>query len=57
MEFIRNLLKFGKKDKQEEPARGMAPTQSQEDQDHTRTQMEAEMAQQKERREASKPTE
>ena len=55
MEFIRKLL--GKSDKKEEPVRGMAPSQSQAEQDHTRTQMEAEMAEQKERRDAAKPTE
>jgi hypothetical protein len=52
LEFIRNLLKFGKKDATP-PARGSAPVQSQEEQDATRTRMEAEMDQQRERREAS----
>ena len=55
MEFIRKLL--GRNEKQPEAARGVAPTQSQEQQDETRNRMEAEMAQQKERRDAPKPTE
>ena len=55
MEFIRKL--FARTEKQPEAARGVAPIQTQEQQDETRSRMEAEMAQQKERRDATKPTE
>ena len=53
MEFIRKI--FGGTKKQPEAARGVAPVQTQEQQDETRSRMEAEMAQQKERRDAAKP--
>jgi hypothetical protein len=52
MEFIRKI--FGRTEKQPDAARGVAPVQSQEQQDETRSRMEAEMAQQKERRDAPK---
>ena len=55
MEFIRKL--FGGSKKQPEAARGVAPLQTQQQQDDTRNRMEAEMADQKERRDAAKPTE
>jgi hypothetical protein len=54
MEFFRKLFKFGKPEKQTESVRGMAPLQTQAEQDETRTRMEAEMAGQKERRDAAK---
>ena len=55
MEFIRKLLKMDRA-KEAEPARGTAPIQSQENQDATRARMEAEMAEQRERRDG-KPSE
>jgi hypothetical protein len=54
MEFLRKVLRLGRPEKPSEAARGMAPIQSQEAQDITRTRMEAEMALQKERRDAAK---
>ena len=55
MEFLRKLFKSGSKAQKPESdqARGGAPVQSQEEQDATRARMEAEMADQKERRESS----
>jgi hypothetical protein len=55
MEFFRKIFKISRNKRQEEPARGMAPVQSQDEQDQTRNRMEAEMARQKERRDATKP--
>ena len=57
MEFIRKLLGKNVKKEETDIARGSAPVQSQEEQDATRARMEAEMAGQRERREAdqSKP--
>jgi hypothetical protein len=58
MDFVRKLLNFSKGSSKSQPAdaRGSAPVQSQEDQDATRSRMEAEMTQQRERR-ASQHTE
>lgn len=55
MEFIRKLLKIGNSSSKGGPdeARGVAPLQTQEEQDATRERMESEMADQKERRETS----
>jgi hypothetical protein len=55
LEFIRKL--FGSKPKEDpaETMRGAAPVQSQEEQDATRTRMEAEMADQRDAREAKRP--
>ena len=51
MEFLRKLLKLGGTgSKTTQDARGAAPVQSQEEQDATRVRMEAEMAEQRERR-------
>jgi hypothetical protein len=55
LEFIRKLLGKNVKKEQTDIARGSAPVQSQEEQDATRARMEAEMAGQKERREADNP--
>ena len=55
MEFIRKI--FGGAKKQPEAARGVAPSQTQEQQDETRNRREAEMAQQQERRDAPKSEE
>ena len=57
MEFIRKILSFGNKRDDTTVARGAAPLQSQEEQDATRGRMEAEMDQQRERREAARDTE
>jgi hypothetical protein len=54
MEFLRKVLRLGRPEKPSEAARGMEPIQSQVAQDITRTRMEAEMALQKERRDAAK---
>ena len=53
MNLIRKLLKSDKASSKDGPedARGAAPLQSPEEQEATRTRMEAEMAEQKERRE------
>jgi hypothetical protein len=57
LEFIRKLLKMDRGPEKTLPdlARGSAPMQSQEEQDATRTRMESEMADQKERRESHEP--
>jgi hypothetical protein len=55
MDFIRKALRLIRPEKQTGSLRGMAPIQSQEEQDQTRTRMEAEMALQKERRETPRP--
>jgi hypothetical protein len=56
LNFIRKLLKSGGASKASTlDARGAAPVQSQGDQDATRARMEAEMAEQKERREPHDP--
>lgn len=55
LEFIRKLLRLGgsPQEKPPEEARGAAPVQSQEEQDATRSRMEAEVSEQREKREAT----
>lgn len=55
LEFIRKLLRLGGSPQKApaQEARGAAPVQSQEEQDATRSRMEAEVAEQREKREAT----